>query len=108
MAAGKRTLIIALAGSLVAGLASTGGLYGTGGTVLADTLLITSVNAAEPTATERPKHGSSMTSVEAHFGPPATRGKAVGQPPITRWDYPTFSVYFEYDHVVHAVAAKPH
>ena len=27
-------------------------------------------------------------------------------PPITRWDYAGFSVYFEYNHVVDAVAAK--
>ncbi len=25
------------------------------------------------------------------------------QPPITRWDYDAFSVYFENDHVIHAV-----
>jgi hypothetical protein len=45
-----------------------------------------------------------MASVEARFGVPASRGAAVGQPPITRWTYPNFTVYFEYDHVVHAVA----
>ena len=28
----------------------------------------------------------------------------VGQPPITRWDYPHFSVFFEKDRVIHAVA----
>ena len=28
---------------------------------------------------------------------------AVGQPPITRWDYPGFSVYFEHDRVLHTV-----
>ena len=44
-----------------------------------------------------------MASVEARFGPPATRSSAVGQPPITRWDYPDFTVFFEYDHVVHSV-----
>jgi hypothetical protein len=31
-------------------------------------------------------------------------GSAVEQPPITRWDYPAFSVYFEHDRVIHAVA----
>jgi len=38
------------------------------------------------------------------FGAPKTRHDAVGKPPITRWDYDGFSVYFEYQHVVHAVA----
>ena len=28
------------------------------------------------------------------------------QPPITRWDYPTFSVYFEHEHVVDAVLTR--
>jgi len=37
---------------------------------------------------------------------PAERHEAVGQPPITRWDYPTFSVYFENDRVIHAVAKR--
>jgi hypothetical protein len=31
----------------------------------------------------------------------------VGQPPITRWVFPTFVVYFEYQHVIHAVATRP-
>jgi hypothetical protein len=28
----------------------------------------------------------------------------VGHPPITRWDYPAYSVFFEHDHVLHTVA----
>ena len=51
----------------------------------------------------------SMTAVESSYGAPAQRHAAVGggnaqQPPITRWDYPSFSVYFEHDKVIHAVA----
>jgi len=45
-----------------------------------------------------------MAQVEAQFGAPTQRYAAVGQPPITRWVYPTFVVFFEYQHVVHAVA----
>jgi hypothetical protein len=56
-------------------------------------------DAAVPT----PARGMSMRDVEAKFGAPATRTEAVGQPPITRWDYPAFSVYFERDRVIHAV-----
>jgi hypothetical protein len=33
----------------------------------------------------------------------AGQHKPVGQPPITRWDYREFSVYFEYDHVINSV-----
>ena len=45
-----------------------------------------------------------MAQVESRFGAPAERFAAVGQPPITRWVYPAFVVYFEFDHVVHTVA----
>ena len=44
-----------------------------------------------------------MTQVEAKFGAPVTKHDAVGQPPITRWDYPGFSVFFEHDRVIDAV-----
>jgi hypothetical protein len=49
-----------------------------------------------------------MTAVEKQFGAPAQRRATVGgasgaQPPITRWDYPHFSVFFEKDRVVHTV-----
>ena len=65
---------------------------------------------AEPPADEAravlPTRGTSMAQVEARFGAPAERYAAVGQPPITRWVYPSFVVYFEYQHVVHAVAVR--
>ena len=95
MAANTRALVIVLA--------IAGSLLSPYPTALADTLLIEGVDAAQPTSAERPKRGSSMASVEARFGPPASRSGAVGQPPITRWDYTGFSVYFEYDHVLHSV-----
>ncbi|MET0281363.1 MAG: phosphodiesterase [Steroidobacteraceae bacterium] len=58
-----------------------------------------------PASIELPRRGSSMAAVEARFGAPRARHAAIGQPPITRWDYENFSVYFEYQHVVHAVEA---
>jgi hypothetical protein len=53
--------------------------------------------------------------VEARFGAPAKRFAPVGggkpeHPPITRWDYADFSVFFERDRVIDAVvkeAPKP-
>ncbi|MCC7198307.1 MAG: hypothetical protein IT483_02225 [Gammaproteobacteria bacterium] len=63
--------------------------------------------AAPAVDTARPTRGASMSAVEARFGAPARRHDAVGKPPITRWDYPGFSVFFEYSHVIHAVAAHP-
>jgi hypothetical protein len=73
------------------------------GDALSDTLLIEGVEAAGPTASERPVRGSSMATVETRFGAPATRSSAVGKPPITRWEYADFVVFFEYDHVIHSV-----
>jgi hypothetical protein len=55
---------------------------------------------------DRPTRGSSMSAVEAHFGAPTNRHAAVGDPPITRWDYPQFSVFFEHDKVLHAVIVR--
>ena len=51
-----------------------------------------------------PARGSSMAQVEAKFGAPQAKHEAVGNPPIARWDYPQFTVYFENSHVIHAVA----
>lgn len=73
------------------------------GPAAADTLLIESVESARATDTERPTRGLSMDSVEARWGAPVSRSAAVGQPPITRWEYPSFVVYFEYKHVIDAV-----
>jgi hypothetical protein len=44
-----------------------------------------------------------MTTVKKHYGSPRSRDPAVGQPPITRWFYPGFVVYFEYDQVIDSV-----
>jgi len=65
---------------------------------------------AEPPAADNraalPTRGMSMAQVESRFGAPAEKFAAVGQPPITRWVYPSFVVYFEYQHVVHTVAVR--
>jgi hypothetical protein len=55
------------------------------------------------TAIELPQRGQSQRSVLERFGLADEEHAAVGQPPITRWDYREFSVYFEYDHVVNSV-----
>ena len=58
---------------------------------------------AATTAVATPARGQSMAQVERQFGAPTERFAPVGQPPITRWVYADKIVYFEYDHVVHAV-----
>ncbi len=54
-----------------------------------------------------PGRGMTMTEVEKHFGPPGKKMDEVGTPPITRWIYEDFTVYFEYQYVIHAVATQP-
>ena len=70
---------------------------------LAETISIGDGIALRQSTVDRPSRGMSMTAVESRFGQPATRHNAVGQPPITRWDYPGFAVYFEHQFVIHAV-----
>jgi outer membrane protein assembly factor BamE (lipoprotein component of BamABCDE complex) len=75
------------------------------GAVSAETIVMGDGIAVRESAVAHPDRGMSMSSVEAKFGQPANRHNAVGQPPITRWDYPGFSVYFEHQFVIHAVVS---
>ncbi|MDP9200192.1 MAG: hypothetical protein M3O07_13385 [Pseudomonadota bacterium] len=71
---------------------------------LAETLSTATGDPAAAAA--RPDRGSSMATVQSRYGEPTNRHSTVGDPPITRWDYPQFAVYFEHDRVLHAVLAK--
>jgi len=57
--------------------------------------------------TSRPNRGMTMSSVESKFGAPSERLAPVGEPPITRWRYGSFTVYFEHDRVIHTVIDRP-
>ncbi len=71
---------------------------------LAETL---STDTGNPAATGgQPNRGSTMAAVQGRFGEPTQRHATIGSPPITRWDYPQFSVYFEHDRVLHAVLVR--
>ncbi len=52
-----------------------------------------------------PARGMTMAQVAGKFGDPVTKVPAVGKPPISRWEYSSFVVYFEGDHVIHAVVS---
>ena len=80
-------------------------LWGTLAT--AETIVVNDQVQVRPSAVDRPARGVTMTVVEAKFGAPQTRHAAVGSPPITRWDYAGFSVFFEHDRVIDAVAIGP-
>ncbi|MBL6751828.1 MAG: hypothetical protein ISP90_14970 [Nevskia sp.] len=78
------------------------------GVVRADTLAMPQPGDASAAAAGVPAKGQSMRTVERRFGAPSEKYPAVGgdsprHPPITRWDYPGFSVFFEHSHVVTAV-----
>ena len=73
----------------------------------ADTLDMSAAEAeALFEAPGKPTRGMSQASVEASYGTPEARVAAVGDPPISRWEYADFIVYFEYDKVVHAVSKR--
>ena len=50
-----------------------------------------------------PGRGMTKEQVEERFGSPKEKEQPVGEPPITRWIYGDFTVYFEYDIVLHSV-----
>jgi hypothetical protein len=74
------------------------------GTAGADTLDMQGV--AAPGSDGRPTRGMTQANVEARYGAPASVKAPVGDPPITRWEYTNFVVYFEYDKVIHAVRKR--
>jgi hypothetical protein len=50
-----------------------------------------------------PARGTEMATVRDRLGSPLERMAAVGEPPITRWVYDGFVVYFEDELVLHSV-----
>ena len=54
----------------------------------------------------KPTRGMTQANVEASFGAPQDMRDPIGDPPITRWEYAGFVVFFEYDRVIHAVTKR--
>jgi outer membrane protein assembly factor BamE (lipoprotein component of BamABCDE complex) len=93
----RHLLLAALLASGSAGLVQSG---------RAETIAVDNGIAVKDSDVATPARGMTMDQVAAKFGDPATKIPAVGQPPITRWDYPGFVVYFERNHVIHSVIAN--
>lgn len=75
----------------------------------ADTLLIERTTREAPAT--KPSRGATMDQVRARFGAPSEELAPVGgdkpqHPPITRWVYPGFIVYFERARVIDSVAQR--
>ena len=81
-------------------------LAGSATPALADQLLIDAIQGPQTRQAESPRRGTTMEAVRSRFGNPEQTRPAVGEPPITRWVYPDFTVYFERDRVIHAVARR--
>jgi hypothetical protein len=89
-----RYRILLLAAVLASGLAG------------AEVIAVDSGIAVKQSDVPTPTRGMSMDQVAGKFGAPATKTPAVGQPPISRWEYPGFIVYFEHEHVIHSVVVN--
>ena len=57
-------------------------------------------------AMDMPTKGMSKQQVEQIYGQPRQKLAPVGEPPISRWVYENYTVYFEYNHVIHSVANR--
>jgi hypothetical protein len=72
-------------------------------TAYAESLIIENIDTSSASLTQRPNRGMSMDTVETKWGAPDVKRAAIGEPPIARWEYSTFVVYFEYRNVIHTV-----
>ena len=78
-------------------------------TTPADVLIIDVIGSEPPNSLEgipRPTNQMTMEQVRRTFGEPNERIGAVGHPPITRWVYDRYIVYFEYDKVISSVVKR--
>lgn len=78
----------------------------------AESVMRPDINHAKPGSTFY-VHGLSMAQITHKFGAPAKKLNAIPahgskyQPPITRWIYPDFTVYFEHGRAIHLVKDHP-
>ncbi len=79
-------------------------IFAFGSIAHADTMNMEGTGAASSDG--RPSRGMTQASVESKYGSPVSIIAAVGDPPISRWVYKDFVVFFEYDRVIHAVVKR--
>ena len=96
----SKSIVIALVLSFGASLSS--GV--TQNSVFADTLVLE--NTGQFYNSNKPQKGMTKNQVRKQYGEPVRSFAAVGNPPITRWKFDAFTVYFEHNHVIHAVDNK--
>lgn len=69
----------------------------------AERLIIPIGSQAKNALSTLPAQGEKKGYVLKHFGEPEAVVAPTGTPPISRWDYSGYTVYFENDHVIHSV-----
>jgi len=79
-------------------------VFGFTGIAGADTLDMDGTDAEKSSV--GPSSGLTQESVEATYGSPNSKKAAIGDPPISSWEYDGFIVYFEFDRVVHSVKKR--
>ncbi len=70
--------------------------------LLGSVLFLLSGLLTAATTQDVPFQGMTQEQVKNVYGEPLTAKAPVGKPPITRWDYDNYSVYFEGNQVIHA------
>jgi hypothetical protein len=91
--------------TLLVAAALAAGFLGPAESVRADIVALDTGIAVKESDVATPSRGMTMDQVASKFGAPVTKVPAVGKPPISRWEYPGFVVYFDRDFVIHSVVA---
>jgi hypothetical protein len=81
-------------------------LFGLPTLATADTLSIINQPANTADGVKRPGRGLTKQQVESSFGSPLEKKPAVGEPPISRWVYDKYTVYFEHEYVIHSAVHR--
>lgn len=71
-----------------------------------ETIMIPLIEKDMTSNVAMPVRGDNKNTVENEYGSPFNMHKAKGKPPISRWDYELFSVYFESDVVIHSALRR--
>ncbi|MES9901510.1 MAG: hypothetical protein ABW168_02365 [Sedimenticola sp.] len=76
---------------------------------VADVLLLDAIAENPVNSTEglsRPTGGQRMDQIRKRYGEPKQELPWVGDPPISRWVYDDFTVYFEHELVIKSVVHR--
>jgi hypothetical protein len=90
---------------LLAGILLSASLVANAEELLLDSIKHAPLNNSQ--GLPRPHRGESMDQVRHKYGEPPEIIPRVGEPPITRWVYDKYTVYFENQFVINSVVHQP-